>query len=250
MQGYEVRDVYGDDISGRIEDRPGIRSVLMFLQRNRAARPIVLVDDTSRLAGDIRVHHALRDAIAQAGGTLETPNGQFTDDPDAIVVENIMGTLAQHHSDRNAKQTIDRMTARVQAGYYVFPRPVGYKYKRVTGRGMMLVRDEPVAGLLAEALEGFALGHFALPVEVRRFLESKPEFIGQSGRKVTNQFITNRLRRNVYAGLVEAPMWGVSLRKGLHEPLIDMATWQSIQDRLDGKKALAPVAASRNTSRI
>jgi site-specific DNA recombinase len=41
--------------------------------------------------------------------------------------------------------------------------------------------------------------------------------------------VTRMLQRKVYAGYVEAPQWGVSLRKGHHEPLIDLETFERIQ---------------------
>jgi hypothetical protein len=52
---------------------------------------------------------------------------------------------------------------------------------------------------------------------------------------VLNQTVTNLLTRSVYAGMVEALKWGVSLRKGHHEALISFETFQKIQDRLAGK---------------
>jgi len=43
------------------------------------------------------------------------------------------------------------------------------------------------------------------------------------------------LQRSVYAGYVEAPDWGVSMRKGHHEPLISLSTFERIQAVLSGK---------------
>jgi site-specific DNA recombinase len=42
------------------------------------------------------------------------------------------------------------------------------------------------------------------------------------------------LRNVIYAGYVEAPCWGIARRKGHHEPLISLETYQRIQDRLAG----------------
>lgn len=53
------------------------------------------------------------------------------------------------------------------------------------------------------------------------------------------------LARPTYAGYVEAPNWGVSLRKGFHEPLIDLATHERIQARLRGA-AVAPARKDIN----
>jgi site-specific DNA recombinase len=53
------------------------------------------------------------------------------------------------------------------------------------------------------------------------------------------------LERAVYAGYVDAPKWGVSLRKGHHEPLISFATHERIQARLRGN-ANAPARKDIN----
>ncbi len=42
------------------------------------------------------------------------------------------------------------------------------------------------------------------------------------------------LMKPVYAGYVGAPNWNVSLRKGHHEPLIDLSTYERIQAVLNG----------------
>jgi hypothetical protein len=46
--------------------------------------------------------------------------------------------------------------------------------------------------------------------------------------------------RPVYAGCVEAPKWNVPRRKGHHEPLISIETYERIQARLH-ERARAPV---------
>jgi site-specific DNA recombinase len=85
-----------------------------------------------------------------------------------------------------------------------------------------------------EALEGYARGRFQLQAEVKRFLESRPEFPKAASESVRNQNVTNILVRSVYAGFVEARNWGVTLRKGHHEPLISAETYRKIQERMTG----------------
>ncbi|WP_246736011.1 hypothetical protein [Enterovirga aerilata] len=40
------------------------------------------------------------------------------------------------------------MRARTMNGYWCFAAPIGYRYKRISGYGNMLVRDEPYASIL------------------------------------------------------------------------------------------------------
>ena len=238
-RGYEVVSTFEDDITGKLVDRPGMKAMLAFLRKHRAESPVVLIDDISRLARGVKAHIELRAAIASAGGVLESPSVEFGDDADSELQEYILATVAQHQRQKNAEQTLNRMRARVQNGYWPFACPVGYRYQRVPGHGNMLVRNEPQASIVQEALEGFASGRFQLQAEVQRFLDSHPVF-PHDRTGVRFQRVTDMLTRPVYAGYVEAPNWGVSLRKGMHEALISYETFQKIQDRLNGK-ARAPI---------
>ena len=47
------------------------------------------------------------------------------------------------------------------------------------------------------------------------------------------------LTRVTYAGYVESPKWNIPLRKGKHEALITLETFEKIQDRLNEKPKIA-----------
>lgn len=70
---------------------------------------------------------------------------------------------------------------------------------------------------------------------MKRFFESKPEFPKSSkNRSVRITKVKEILERVTCAGCVENPNWGVSLRKGHHEPLISFETHERILARLHG----------------
>lgn len=126
------------------------------------------------------------------------------------------------------------MRARAGNGYWVFQAPIGYRYARVGGHGKMLVRDEPLASIIAEALEGYATGRFDTQVEVKRFLEGFAEFPKDRRGEIRSQQVTDLLTRVLYAGYIDLPDWGIRLLPAKHEPLISFATFQAIRDRLNG----------------
>lgn len=233
-RGYTVVETFMDDITGKAVERRGMKAMLAFLKKNRSAAPIVLIDDISRLAREVKAHIELRAAISLAGGTLESPSVEFGDDADSELQEYILATVAQHQRRKNAEQTKNRMRARVLNGYWPFACPVGYRHQRVPGHGNMLVRNEPLASIVQEALEGYASGRFQLQAEVVRFLESFPEFPRDRKGNVRAQQVTDILTRPVYAGYVGAPNWDVPLRKGQHEALVSYETLMKIQERING----------------
>ena len=237
MKGYDVIAVFSDDVSGSLIERPGMKDMLANLRkrRTRGRRTFVIIDDVSRLARGLQAHIELRQLIESAGGILQSPSIEFGEDPDSQLVEHLIASVAQHHRQKNAEQTKNRMRSRVLNGYWVFQAPVGYRYAAVKGRGKMLVRDEPAASIVAEALEGYASGRFETQADVMRFLQRNPLFPRDGGGGVVRHSRVNLLLTQcAYAGYVEAPNWDVSLRPGQHEGLISFETFRRIQDRLNG----------------
>jgi site-specific DNA recombinase len=236
--GYEVVKVFRDDFTGKTANRAGITALLAFLKGCKG-QTIVIVDDLNRLARSLRTHYVIRDAVAKAGGKLESPKRVFADDPDDDILEIIEAAFAGEHRRKNAEQTMTRMRARVMNGYWVFQAPMGYRYEKASGGGKHLVRDEPIASIIQEGMEGYASGRFSSRAEVKRFFEGNPLFPKDRQGLVTNERVNVILTQPLYAGYLEVPRWNLSLRKGQHEGLISLETFQLIQDRLAGK-ARAP----------
>ncbi len=232
-KGYEVVHVFSDDVSGGSTSRPGMQGMLSFLREQRKEPHAVIIDDISRLARGLMAHFELRVQIGDAGGVLVSPSIEFGEDSDSQLVENLLASVSQHQRQKNGEQTVNRMRARIQNGYWVFQAPVGYRYERESGHGKILVRDEPNASILQEAFEGYASGRFETQVEVKRFLERQPSFPKDlPNGEIRNQRVHDLLTRSVYSGYVEAPNWSVGLREGKHEGIISLETFETIQARL------------------
>lgn len=117
-KGYEVADVYKDDMSGSVTARPGMLAMLAFLRKHRRSGYVVIIDDNSRLARGLDAHLKLRAAISGAGGSLESPSIEFGEDSGSILDENLLASVSQHQRQKNGEQTINRMRARTLNGYW------------------------------------------------------------------------------------------------------------------------------------
>ena len=234
-RGHKVVQVFTDDMSGSLAGRPGMLAMLAFIRKNRKDNIVVIIDDISRLARGIEAHLKLRTDIANAGGVLESPSIEFGEDSDSVLVEHLLASVSQHQRQKNGEQAKNRMRARLQAGFWVFHAPIGYRYQRSSGGGSVLVRDEPVASIIGEGIEGFASGRFSSQAEVKRFFESHSEFPLCRHGFLTNEQANRILTRPIYAGYVESKEWGVSLRKGQHDEVISLETFEKVQQRLSGK---------------
>ena len=243
-KGLGVSEVFTDEgVSGGLIDRPGMKAMLGWLRKHRAEECVVIIDDISRLARGLEAHMKLRAAIGSVGARLESPSIEFGEDSDSLLVENLLASVAQHQREKNGEQTINRMRARMMNGYWVFHAPVGYRFERVAGHGKLLVRNEPHASLIVEAMEGYATGRFASLVEVQRFFEGTNVFPKNRNGEVHPSRITELLERPIYAGHISYERWNLNFIPAKHEPLISLETWQAIQDR---RRCVAKVTARKD----
>src|SRR5439155_20173068 len=139
----------------------------------RNGERVVLNDNIKRPARDVLGHFTLRKAIQSRGAKLESPSHKFGNEPEEIFVESIMAATAELERNQNKRQVRNRMQARLEAGYWPFYPPPGYAFAKVPGHGKLIVPKEPEAGIIREALEGFAGGRFPNQVDVQRFLRGK-----------------------------------------------------------------------------
>ena len=111
------------------------------------------------------------------------------------------------------------------------------------GQGKLLVRDEPVASIIAEALEGYASGRFQTQAEVRRFLQDDPRFPRSPTGNVSSERVSQMLQKPFYAGYLNSEAYGLSWHRMQHEPLISLETYEKIQARRNSR-AKAPKRAN------
>ena len=245
-RGYTVIDVFTDDVTGEGDfmKRPGMVKLLRYLDDHAPKRYVVIFDDLKRYARDTMFHLKLRQEMGLRNAMRECLNFKFEDSPEGEFIETIIAAQSQLERQQNARQTRQKMRARVMNGYWVFRAPIGYRHKKREGHGKVLVPDEPNASIVREVLEGFASGRFASQIEVKRYLDSFPHFGCQTDEGIRIQRVRQILECPVYAGYVHAPEWDIGLKKGQHEPLVSFETHQRVLERLRGK---TPAAFRKDT---
>lgn len=234
-RGYEVVGVFRDEASGSTISRKGMKEMVDFLKSKRPRQHIVIIDDISRLARGLEAHYALRRQLKNAGGILKSPSIDFGDDSDSGLMENVLASVSQHQREKNKEQTRNRTHGRMLNGYYAFRAPVGFKFEKVEGHGNLLVHKQPEASVIKEVYEGFASGRFQNQTEIMLFLKNNPLWPAGMRKRVTVERVYELLNRPHYAGYIDAPTYGIRMKKGHHEPIISLATYQAVQARLNDK---------------
>lgn len=193
----------------------------------------VIVDETSRLARDIKAHFALKDALKVRGVSVESPNFNFDDSPEGEMFEGMSALTNQYLRKANRRQVIQKMKARMEAGYWSFIARRGYEMVKNPLHGKIPMRKEPDASLLKYTLEGFSTGIFPRRIDACRYLIDKGFWKGKYPEKYTDEF-TAMLKDPFYMGDIEYLPWEVSRRPGHHrdEAIISEDTFNLNQRRL------------------
>lgn len=236
--GLQVVAVFRDEgASGGTIDRPALEEMFAYMRKHQDV-DVVLFEDVSRIARDMSVHIQILSLITRLGATYQTVNQPIEDTAVGKFILQSLANVAELHRNLNAQNVRNRMKARLQAGYWVFENPPGYRYQTVAGHGRLLVPDQPFAETIREALTGFASGRLQTQADVQRFLQER----GLRHRAITGTVYLQQVRRILtqvlYTGFLVCPRWGIPLTKASHEPLISLDTYYCIQEKLAQKPSM------------
>lgn len=133
----------------------------------------------------------------------------------------------------NKRQVVQKMKARLEAGYFCFGSIKGYRMVKDRLHGKIAVPYEPEAKLLAEAMVGFATGRFVRVFDACKYLVEKGFWSGNPERYTEK--LTLIFKDPFYAGYIEYLRWEVTRRLGHHKPIISLEIHDLIQKRLSKK---------------
>jgi DNA invertase Pin-like site-specific DNA recombinase len=102
---YSFEKTFSDEgLSGATFDRPALKKMLQHIENNPGNKYVVIADDMSRVARDVKVGFLIKKTLALAGVKIEYPNYEFENTPEANFIETILAGKAQLDMKRNAKQ--------------------------------------------------------------------------------------------------------------------------------------------------
>lgn len=239
-KGIAIECHFSDTLTGRKSDRAGINSLIAHVRRHRRIQWIIIFDDISRFARDLKDHLELREKLRAAGCVVATPSKEFKDDPDSLLIENILASISQHSSMKNTETVMSRMAGCLYSGRWPFRLPYGYM--RAEARGASdAIRCEPHFSIIAEAFRRFASRSLVNQAAVRDFFADQPSYKLHHGEaKARIQRVSRVLTNVFYAGYIEYPRWGVPLLEGNHEAAVDYETFCEVQRILSSGRKVAP----------
>ena len=231
-KGYDIFKVFKDVKSGTINDREGYLELKKHIERKDF--DILVVLETSRIARTMK-------ELVLFFGILSENNIDFisirepsynTTTPDGKFAMNIRLGLIQFERDNTAARVTERLYFKASKGQWVSGKPP-FGYKLVNKN---LEINEPEAEIVRSIYEDFLNGHSLNQInnrlefswgskQVKRIL-TNPTYKGY----IRYGTRTYRKKNNKEAFVV----------KGWHEPIIDEASWEKVQElykSLDRKAA-------------
>lgn len=214
--------------------RPEFQHMMEFCRKNHKRISCVVVADLSRLARNVVDQGTTIASLSQLGIEVVSIDEPITGDTAAgKLSRNIIGSMSQFFSDSLSEKTKDRMKAAVKSGRFIWVSPVGYINAK-NGSGSVIKPDDKRAPLVRKGFELVAAGGCSADDALRTV--TALGLTTRENRPVPRQTWFKILRNPLFAGWVKS---GDLLVKGLHQPIVDQALFDTVQDVLAGRSRTA-----------
>ncbi len=229
-QGYMIVGEYIDRaLTGRNDDRPDFQRMLADARKRQFQNIIVWkLDRFARNRYDSAVHKA---DLKKYGVRVISATENITDEPEGIMLEGLLESLAEYYSANLSKHVKRGMRECVLAGHHTGGyTPYGFKVE-----GKKLVADENTAPVIRYVFEQYAKG-----VSKKEIIDelNKRGVLLHSGRTLTYNSLQRALRNPKYMGKY---IYDGQEVVGGCEALVSEEVFNAVQKRLDSVKR-APAA--------
>ena len=235
MGALVVKEFADRGESARSANRPELQKMLTYLKQDGGI-DYVIVHKLDRLARNRVDDVEINRAFEEAGVRLVSTSENIDQTPGGMLLHGIMSSIAEFYSRNLANEVIKGMGEKARNGGTLGKAPLGYMNVRARDENGREVRtialDEERAPLVRLAFTEYATGNWTVR-GLAEHLNNRGLTIPPTARKPTNpvsvRLLQTLLRNPYYKGVIS--FQGVEYA-GAHEPLVDAATWQTVQDIL------------------
>ncbi len=238
FHGYNVEQIFQDTFTGGGDfmKRPAMRKLLEYVDKNKKTTYVVIFDDLKRFARDTVFHIKLRQEFRHRNLIPKCLNFNFEESAEGEFVETIIAATSQLEREQNKRQVLQKMKSRLDRGVYCMGgnAPFGYVFKKNStygGKVLEIVKDE--AEITKEAFYGFATNKLFHIKDVAHFINTHDLF--KNPAPLRAETVRRMLSNIIYAGYVEYLPWKIIRQKGIHEAIIPLDIFESVQERIKGK---------------
>jgi site-specific DNA recombinase len=236
-EGIGVAEVFEDaGESAKTTDRPAFQRLLSYCRSNKGRVQFVVVYNVTRFSRNAHDHAVIRAFLHCLGVTLRSVNEPISDDPVGKLTENMLAAIGQFDNDQKAARTKAGMRAALDRGRWTWYAPLGYRNGNVKAGEPSLVPDVQRAPMITRGFEMMTSGNTmteALKAVTALGLRTR------KGRPPTPQTFATLLKNRIYAGIIDAPRFGLRGIRGDFEPLVSEELFQRAQVALRGQNGPA-----------
>jgi site-specific DNA recombinase len=239
-KGYHVTEIFRDEgISGGLFERPEMRKLIEFLDKNISENFVIIFDDLKRFARDTIVHFQIKSELQSRGARIECLNFNFEDSPEGEFVETIFAAQAQLERQQNKRQVIQKQKARIQKGYWCLCAPTSFEFYKDPFHGK-IIKPVSYSHIYKSAIEKYASNQLITLNEVKEFINNSykvNDIRTKHGnlRVISVNGVRRILSNPLFAGYLEYKPWDIPFIKAQHEGIITLETYNIVQDKLLGR---------------
>ncbi len=240
MKGYNVVSIFIEDQSAKDFKRPAWNNLQTFAKANKKTIDLVLFTKWDRFARNIREALNIMHNFDNLGIDVNSAEQWIeNENPDRIVLLSFYLAIGESERIKISGRTKDGTYQAKCEGYYASKAPYGYDSHRdgvksvrgvSKGKRSILVPNKE-AFLVTKAFQIVAMD--LEPIETTR------EKLIVDGMSIGKSAFNDMLKNIVYAGKIVVPEYkkqSAKVIEGKHEPLIDLVTFNKVQNVFKGKR--------------
>lgn len=220
-----------EGVSAKLIDRPQLARMLDYCAKHKGEITHCIIWKVDRLARKSEYHHIIKAQLTKLGIKLVSVTEPISDDPMGNLMDSMLAAFAQFDNDIRTARTTGGMKARLEQGGWPHAAPFGYRRIK-TPSGIVTIEPNEDAPKMKHLLEEFSTG--AYTVQNARDLAHELGIKQKNGTQRSWQMVKNYIQNPLYAGFVTSDYIEGRLIKGLHEPIINEATYYRNKAILDG----------------
>jgi site-specific DNA recombinase len=232
--GYPIVKYFAEDYSAKnFEDRPEFNKLLAFVKANKGVVKKLLVVRWDRFSRNAPEAYNMIGRLAKLGievNAIEQPID--FDIPEQKVMLSFYLTIPEVENDRRSMNTINGMRKNKKQGRWLGLAPFGYKNARDSQDKPIIIKTEK-AELVRKSFELAATGEY--PADALRKQMQK------EGLQISKNQFLRMLRNRIYCGQIELKIYRnepEEIIQGIHEPIVNEALFNEVQNVLEGKKKI------------
>lgn len=237
-KGWKVVKVYREEgVSAKfVHTRPQLRGLISFVTKKTNHISVVLVYKLDRFSRNLEDGLATISLLAKYQVRLVSATENTDESPMGKAIRNIMMTVGQLDNEMKGERVKDNMQEVFRKGLWPFKCPIGYKRQFKTkeeNKGLPSVLDPDLAPIINRMFINAATGIYnkSQLAKLMNLDGFEDYYVTAADHKIVNKILS----KSFYYGRMYAKKWD-EYATGLHEPLIDEATWQKAYHLLILKK--------------